>query len=105
MAKRLVKIPQPPIDPAGRSTEARHIVLGIVGALVGAVLIAAAFLTSHRLGAESVRQPQLVELVTHGGVAISEERTPVTGPAGQAEGQTATTTIKKVEKPPEDCPT
>ena len=105
MAKRLVKIPQPPIDPTRRGTEARHIVLGVLGAMAGAALIAAAFLTSHRLGAESVRHPQLVELVTHGGVAITEEKTPATGQAGQPGGQTATTTIKKVEKPPEDCPT
>lgn len=101
MARRLRKVPQPPIDRANRPSESRHLLAGLLLAAAGAVLIVVGFLVTHRLGAESVPHRRLVKLVTHGGVKVVQ--TP--SPAGAGAGPTAETTIKKVEKPPDDCPT
>ncbi|HOD82884.1 MAG: hypothetical protein BWX88_04359 [Planctomycetes bacterium ADurb.Bin126] len=102
MARRLQKVPQPPIDRASRPSESRRLLGGLLLALAGAVLIVVGFLVTHRLGAEAVPHRKLVKLVTHGGVRMSETPAPAPGPGA---GPAAQSTIKKVEKPPDDCPT
>ena len=102
MARRLQKIPQPPIDRENRPSEARNLLAGALLALAGAVLIVVGFVVTHRLGAEAVPHRKLVKLITHGGVRMVETPPPA---GGTGAGPTANTTIKKVEKPPQDCPT
>jgi hypothetical protein len=71
MARKLRKIPQPPIDPTTRSTETRSGVAGILLLIAGGALV---FYAAGRLIAvggepgQTISEPQLVRYVTRGAV-------------------------------------
>ncbi len=70
------RVPQPPVDPARRSREARAFGPGLAGALVGMALLA--FGLRHVTGVETVEgaaasETQLVKAYSSGGLQYPEQ--------------------------------
>ena len=96
------RIPQPPIDPAGRSTERRPWWIGTVLALVGAVVLLAGLARRHDVGAgQLLPESDLVRLVTRGGI---HRTAPGAGGAATTQADGAPK-VEVIQNPPDYCPT
>jgi hypothetical protein len=102
MAKKLRKLPQPPIDRANRPSERRPFAVGLTLTILGLLLLTAGLLTRHEAlsagGTTSLHQWQMVDYVTIGKI----ERDAAT--AGKPTIFT-TPRIQLLENPPNLCPT
>ncbi len=95
-------IPQPPIDRLGRRTGRVARLVAALAVIAGVALLAWGLLRTHPLaGDERIAEWELVELVTHAGVARAEQAAGGAEPVGERPGGA----IKRVEKPPQACPT
>ena len=102
MAKKLKKVPQPPIDRANRPSERPPFVTGLTLTIFGLLLLAGGLLSRHEAisagGTTTLRQWQMVDYVTIGKIERDEET------AGKATIFT-TPRIQLLENPPNLCPT
>jgi hypothetical protein len=102
MARKLKKVPQPPIDRANRPSERPPFAAGLTLTLFGLLLLASGLFSRHEAitaaGTTSLHQWQMVDYVTIGKI----ERDAAT--AGKATVFT-TPRIQLIENPPNLCPT
>lgn len=102
MARKLRKVPQPPIDRANRPSEGRPLATGLTLTILGLLLLTAGLLSRHEAqtaeGSTSLRQWQMVDYVTIGKIERDEATT------GKATIFT-TPRIHLLDNPPNLCPT
>jgi len=104
MAKPMKIVPQPPIDRIGRPSEAKSGWIGLAVAGVGVALLAVGLLVTYAAqGGPDLRQWQIVQLATHGGIerVSATASKPASGPASSPTKGPAL----KITQGQADCPT
>lgn len=96
------KIPQPPIDRQNRREKRPQLWLGVVMLAAAILMLIIGAGKTHAIfgpGQPAISEPELVRLVTVGGVKMSKPT------ATSSTSQASPGRIEKVEQPPAECPT